>query len=340
MDLPVVAMTMAVPAPTVIAGGAVTVNLPAVALALTVPAPTVQASQTVQLPTVAMVWDVPDPVVSVPINPGDDLTGPGQLSLNGFRLGSGTPYRLEELIGADIDLPAVDVGNVLNPSSHGAMSGRKLSQPRIITASFKVRSPRAQMREVMETFRDNTPIAEADEELDFAMQILDEIYVARGAVTRRTAPINKNYRLGHAKAVLQVECSDPRLYKRQLNSATIADGSTVQVWHAGNTSTKPLIRCEGPAVGPLLEIARTLADGTEDVKVVEFDIEIEAGQTLIIDVKRESAEVDGVSQMRYLTGASIGVPDFVLGRGASSITYETTTGDAPAAVVLWSHAYL
>lgn len=343
VDLPVVAMALAVPAPTVIAGGAVTVNLPAVALALAVPAPAVQASQTVQLPTIAMVWDVPDPVVSVPINPGDDLDGPGQLSLNGFRLGSGTPYRLEELIGADIDLPGVDNGNVPNPSSHGAMSGRKLSQPRIITASFNVVEQRSKalFREVMEAFRDNTPIAEGDEELDFALEVLDEIYVTRGAVTRRSAPIDVRYQLaGVAKAVLQIECSDPRLYKRQLNSATIADGSTVDVFHAGNTSTKPLIRCEGPAVGPLLEIARTLADGTEDVKVVEFDIEIEAGQTLIIDVKRESAEIDGVSQMRYLTGASIGVPDFVLGRGASSITYETTNGDAPAAVVLWSHAYL
>lgn len=340
VDLPVVALRLGVPAPVVSADGGTTIHLPVVALVIGVPAPSVKTGHTIHLPTVALVMGVPDLAVSVPINPGDDLTGPGQLSLNGFKMGGGTTYGLDELIGADIDLPGVDNGNVPNPSSHGAMSGRKLSQPRIITASFKVRAPREQMREVMEAFRDNTPLPDADEELDFAIQVLDEIYVTRGAVTRRSAPINKNYRIGMAKAVLQIECTDPRLYKRQLNSATIADGSTVQVFHAGNTSTKPLIRCPGPATRPLLEIARDLDDGTEDVRVVEFDITIPLGETLIIDVKAGTAEIGDVSQMRHLTDASIGVPDFVLGRGASSITYETTGGGAPPAVALWSHAYL
>ncbi|MFD1940524.1 hypothetical protein ACFSKW_54625 [Nonomuraea mangrovi] len=286
-------------------------------------------------------WSFPSLAVDVPINPGDDLTGPGQLSLNGFRMGSGTPYRLVgELIGADIDMPGVDNGNVANPSSHGAMSGRKLAQPRIITANFLVKAPRDQIQEVMEDFRDNTPIADADEELWLAIQVLDTIYVTRGAVTRRSAPINQQYRLGRAKAVLQVECSDPRLYARQLSSVEVPDGAAVEVFHAGNTTTKPLLRCAGPATNPRLQITRTLTDGRQDARVVEFNLTLEAGEQLIIDVANETATIDDVSQMRHLTGASIGVVDFVLGRGASQISYTTSDGDAPNAVVLWRQAWI
>jgi hypothetical protein len=289
-------------------------------------------------------WVFPALDVLVPINPGDDLTGPGQLSLNGFKMGDGTPYRITEIVGADIDLPGVDNGNVANPSSHGAMSGRKLSQPRIITTSFRIIVDEDQMRQVMEDFRDNTPIADADEELPLAIQVMDVIYVTSGAVVRRSAPIDWQYLNGRATAVLQVECSDPRLYARQLASAEVPDGGSIEVFHAGNTTTRPTLRCRGPAVKPRLQISRRLSDGTLDVRVLEFDLTLGMADQLVIDVANGTASItiDGVetSQMRYLTGASVGVPDFVLGRGTSEIAYTTTGGDAPNAVALWRHAYL
>ncbi|WP_431903612.1 hypothetical protein [Nonomuraea sp. bgisy101] len=285
-------------------------------------------------------WSFPSLAVDVPINPGDDLTGPGQISLNGFKMGDGTPYRITELIGADIDMPGVDNGNVANPSSHGAMSGRKLAQPRIITSSFTIKVREEEIREVMETFRNQTPIADADEELWLAIQVLDTIYVTRGAVTRRSAPINWRYLVGETTAALQIECSDPRLYARQLSSVEVPDGGTVEVFHAGNTTTKPLLRCAGPATNPRLQITRTLTDGRQDARVVEFDLTLEAGEQLVIDVANETATIDDVSQMRHLTGASIGVVDFVLGRGASQISYTTSDGDAPNAVVLWRQAWI
>lgn len=305
------------------------------------PAPAVRVDVTVTPAPILAAWQLPGPTVTVPINPGDDLDGPGQLSLNGFRLGSGTVYGLEELIGADIDLPGVDNGNVLNPSSDGAMPGRKLSQPRIITASFKVRAPRDEMRATMEAFRDNTPLADSDEEVDLAIQVLDTIYLARGAVTRRSAPINKHYRLGLAKAVLQFECSDPRLYSRDLGSANISDGQTVAVTNLGNRRTRPLVRIPGPADTPRLEVFRVLADGTEDLRVLEFDLAVADGDTLTVDIARGTAELDDESsQTRYLTGASVGLPSWVLGRGTSEVTYDTEPGTAPPLTMLWRHAWL
>ena len=292
------------------------------------------------LPVFEVGWEFPTISAVVPVNPGDDLTGPGQISLNGFKMGGGTPYGLLELVGADIDMPPVDNGNVANPSSHGAMSGPKLSQPRTITASFLVKTSRDEMRQVVEDFRAATPIAEGDEELSLAIQVLDTIYVTRGAVLRRTIPIDKLYRLGFAKAVLQIECSNPRLYARQLASATVPDGSTVGVTNLGNINTQPLVRCPGPAIAPRLQAARTLADGTEDVRVIEFGLVVADGETLVIDVERGTATINGDSVMSTLTGASIGVPDWVISRAASDISYQTVDGDAPDAVVLWSHAHL
>ncbi|MEU7741970.1 hypothetical protein [Nonomuraea sp. NPDC049158] len=295
----------------------------------------------VGLPTFALGWEFPAITVTIPVAPGDDLTGPGQISLNGFKMGSGTVYGIVELIGADIDMPGVDNGNVNNPSSDGAQSGRKLAQPRIITASFIVDAPAASIREAMEAFRDNTPLADSDEELDLAIQVLDTIYVTRGAVTRRSAPINQQYvQLGIAKAVLQIECSDPRLYSQDLVSAQIVDGGSAEVTNLGNRKTRPLIRIPGPANTPRLQVFRTLADGSEDLRVIQFNTTVAGGDTLTVDIARGTAELsNGTSLTRYLTG-SVALPSWVLGRGVSDISYETADGTAPDVVVLWRHAWL
>ncbi|MEV0619608.1 LamG-like jellyroll fold domain-containing protein [Nonomuraea sp. NPDC050404] len=305
------------------------------------PTPSVRVDVTVRPEPIMIGWTFPSPEVGVPVVPGADLDGPGQLSLNGFKMGGGTPYHLVgELVGADIDMPAVDEGDVLNPSSDGAQSGTPLPQPRYITANFNISVPRTDIRAVMEEWRDGTPLADADEEVSLALQVLDRIYITRGKVIRRTAKIDKNYRLGLARATLQIKCSDPRLYSQELGNAAIADGQTVAVTNLGNRRTRPLVRIPGPAVTPRLEVFRTLADGTEDLRVLEFDITVGSGELLIVDIENAAAEVGGESVESDLTGASIGLPDWVLGRGLSEISYETETGTAPPIIAFWRHAWL
>ncbi|MFB4276033.1 hypothetical protein ACBJ59_12115 [Nonomuraea sp. MTCD27] len=285
-------------------------------------------------------WEWPTLTPVIPINPGDDLTGPGQLSFGGFKLGSGTPYRFIQLEGADLDLPPVDNGNVPHPSAHGALSGRSLAQARVITYTMLVRAPREEIQQVAEALRDNTPLPDSDDETDLALQVLDTIYVTRGKVLRRSIPIDRLYRLGHTRAVVQWECSDPRLYAQQLSSVEVPDGGSVDVAHDGNTNTRPVIRLRGPAETPTITVQRTLADGRIDTRVLQFGLNVADGAALIVDVGFGTATIDGVSQMRSLTGASVGVPDWVLGRGTSTIAYATDVGDAPNAVVLWRHAWL
>ncbi|MFF0860891.1 hypothetical protein ACFYUV_03960 [Nonomuraea sp. NPDC003560] len=307
-------------------------------------APTVVTHKNVNLAPAPLVvpWTLPAPVISVPVNPGDDLDGPGQISYNGFRIGSGTIYRLNSLVGADIDMPDLDDGDVDNPASDGAMPGEKYSLPRHIIFSGKVSVPRDEMRAAMEAWRQGLPKPRADEQLPIAMQILDRIYIAYGVAIRRTpGEIDKNYRLGFtSKLLAQFKCADPRLYSRELGNATISDRATVEVANFGNADTPRFeLRAPGPATTPLFEIAQTLPDGSLDVKVVEFNLTVPAGKQLVVDVFLGTATIDGASQMRHLTGASIGVPDFVLGPGFTSLTYETAGGSAPPATALWRHAW-
>ncbi|MFF0867620.1 hypothetical protein ACFYUV_38065 [Nonomuraea sp. NPDC003560] len=310
----------------------------------TLPAPTITTNKNVNLNPAPLVvpWTLPAPVISVPVNPGDDLDGPGQISYNGFRIGNGTPYRMTELVGADIDMPDLDDGDVDNPNSDGAMPGEKFSLPRNIIWAGKIAVPRDQMQAAMEAWRQGLPKPRADEQVPIAMQIMGTIYIAYGVAIRRTpGPIDLRYRHGFTdKLVAQFKCADPRLYSRELGNATIADGQTVEVANFGNTDTPRFeLRAPGPATTPLFEIAQTLPDGTPDVRVVEFNLTVPAGKQLVIDVFLGTATIDGVSQMSHLTGASIGVPDFVLGPGFISLTYETATGTAPATTALWRHAW-
>lgn len=318
----------------------VTIPLSVFTTAWTFPA----ATPSIGLGVFTTAWTFPTLTPVIPINPGDDLTGPGQLSYGGFKLGSGTPYRFIQLDGADLDLPPVDNGNVPHPSAHGSLSGRSLSQARVITYTMLIRAARDEIQQVAEALRDNTPLPDSDDETDLAVQVLDTIYVMRGKILRRSIPIDRLYRLGHAKGVLQWECADPRLYAQQLSSVEVPDGGQVDVAHSGNTNTRPLVRLRGPADTPTITVTRALADGRTDTRVLQFDVEVADGQTLIIDVALGTAMilVDGVdvSQLRHLTGASVGIPDWVLGRGVSTISYSTTAGDAPNAVVLWRHAWL
>jgi concanavalin A-like lectin/glucanase superfamily protein len=338
-----IAAPWSVPAPEIYTGEPVTpVDADLISAPWSMFAPTVDAFKNVNVaaPLIAAGWSIPTPAVTVPVNPGDDLDAPGQLSYNGFKLGGGTRYRWLNLEGAGVDLPGVDNGNVPHPSAHGSISGRKLSQARIVTFTSAITAPRDEMEEAALAFLNGLPLPEADEELPLAIRVLDTIYVCYGAVIRRAAPVQKTYRLGRTDAVVQWEMSDPRLYSRALRSATVPDGGSVDVFNAGNAKTRPLVRVPGPAHGPMLTAERILGDGTSDLRVIEFDLEVGEDETLIIDPTIGTATIGGVSKVQYLTGASVGIPDWVLGRAATTIAYDTQEGDAPSAVVLWRDAWI
>ncbi|MEV7011536.1 LamG-like jellyroll fold domain-containing protein [Streptosporangium sp. NPDC051022] len=336
--------TVSIPAPDIFTGDSPPTNVqPGIIHGSTViPAPGVSTVKNVTATPALLVARavIPTPAVSVPINPGDDLTGPGQLSYNGFKMGGGTPYSWQLLTGWWVDMPALDNGDVPHPSAHGAMAGQKLSQARIVTYESLIKAPKTEIEQAAMDFLAGLPVPDADEQLPLAVRVLDRILIGYGACTARAAPLDKLTRLGHLRATAQFTLARPELYSRELLSATVADGGFVEVFNAGNTRTQPLIRCPGPANGPELVVERILPDGSTDLRVLGFDLEIGPTETLIIDPFNSAASIGGVSKLRSRTGASVAIPDFVLGPKGSEISYSTAEGGAPPATVLWRHAHL
>ncbi|MGC5009739.1 LamG-like jellyroll fold domain-containing protein [Streptosporangium sp. DT93] len=336
--------TTSMPTPDVFVGSSPPTNVQPGLLAGTtsMPTPTVTTVKNVTITPVPLIGRaiMPMPDVGVPINPGDDLDSPGQLTYNGFRMGSGTPYSWKLLTGWWVDMPTLDNGDTADPTAHGAMPGAKYAQSRIVTYESLITVPRAEIEQVAADFLAGLPVPDADEQLPIAVRIRDQILIGYGACTARAAPIDVYESLGILKATAQFTLARPELYSRELLSATIDDGGFVEVTNLGNTRTKPLLRCPGPANGPQLIVERILPDGSTDLRVIEFDLEVLAGEMLIIDPANGTVTIGDVSKLRTRTGASVGVPDFVLGPGVSELSYSTADGDAPAATALWRHAYL
>jgi hypothetical protein len=182
-------------------------------------------------------------------------------------------------------------------------------------------------------------VPDAAEELPLAFRVGNMILTGMAACIDRRIAVDRALNDGIVDGQVVWELSDPRWYSRDQGNAVIADGATAVVTNLGNRRTRPTLTLPGPAPNPRLEVWRLLSDGTEDLRVLEFGIEIEAGDRLTIDVRRGTAELaDGTSQIRYLTG-SVPLPSWVFGRGPSEITYSTDSGTAPPAVALWRHAY-
>ncbi|MEV4457004.1 hypothetical protein [Microbispora sp. NPDC049633] len=301
------------------------------------PAPTVEAFKnvTVTPDTLAGTWEVFDVVAGVPVNPGDKLTADGQIEWNGFLLGGGTPYSLQQFDGWVNDMPGLDSGNVPQPGRHGSYPGRKLAQERTVTLSGLIRVPRADMAQTVETLIAETPVLEDETELPLAVRILGTVYVGYGSVLRRAVPVDKQYRLGLGRYTLQWVLSDPVLLSQGLNSAVIGDGETQTLTNLGNAASYPLIRVPGPSTNPAVEIQRFGGDA----RVLEFGLTVPSGQTLVIDTYYGSVKLGGNDVISALSDTSVPVFDLVLAAGQSQVTYDGG-GSAPEITVLWRHAYL
>ena len=279
--------------------------------------------------------DVWEPSVGVPTNPGDRITAPGQIEWNGFLLGAGTPYRIQQIDGWITDMPGLDSGNVPQPSRHGSWSGRKLSQERIVTVTGFIRARREEMPGVVQDLINATALPLDDIEYPLAIRVLDDIYVGYGVVSRRAIPVDRNYRLGLAKMTLQWTMSDPVLLSRELSSAVIPTQATVTVTNLGNTVTYPVVRMRGPASNPAIEVA---PEGGEE-RVLEFRMTVPSGQLLEIDCYYGTVRIGDTNAISNLSPNSVPITDFVIPAGTSEITYDGGAS-APPAEVLWRHAYL
>lgn len=268
---------------------------------------------------------------------GELITQPWQIEWDGFLLGTSTAYRIQQLDGWE-DLPGLDMGAAAKPSRPGSWPGRTRVQSRIVTLSLQVIPDAGQMAEAMRALRAATAVSADAGEVPLAVRLHDETFLAFGTISGRVIPVNHAYSQALAPvATLQWLCADPRRYALVEQSVTIgaptgggggliypitypltygvaATPSNATCTNTGDTPTNPTLVITGPITTPRV-VNSTLT------RAIEFDIDLAAGQTLVVDTDRGTVLLGGVTDRLYTrTNFSVPVEHFELAPGDNNLT--------------------
>lgn len=272
----------------------------------------------------------PDLGVSVPVLPGDSLTGEsGQVEWNGTLWGAGTSFRVQEITGW-LSLPQLDNLNVQRPSRHGAWPARRLAQQRIVTIRLQPQSfgDPAEIDDLLDQLDAVTGVLADETEWPLVIKGYGTAQLAYGAIMDRDVVMDGLYSVGAPTVSVMIVCSDPRRYSLVRTGVNLPADQTVEASNAGNTATNPILRITGPVVDP------TITNLTLD-RSVQFSLTLDDGEQLVIDTDAGTAVVGSDSQMQHLTGISAPVTEFVLTRGANRLRYSPGSGGVAPAVCLY-----
>ncbi|MET7616956.1 hypothetical protein [Streptomyces sp. NPDC005408] len=297
---------------------------------------------------------------------GDRVTLPGHIQYGDeLLLGPGTPFRWRTLSGWE-DLPALDSGSINRSDAHGSYPGRLLAQPRTITCDeVIVRAPAATIGATVRTLNAATTVVEDEQPLVVWLDDRGPL-LAYARVVRRAVPVGLGYRLGTITgAAIQWEASDPRRYslaEQQVETRLPmaepgldfhldpgperldfpldfgAPGSTgtVVARNEGDAAAHPVITFRGPVALP------SLTDlGTGDV--LEYDIELAADDTLLVDTAAGTVQLNRTASRLY-TATARSVPEntFTLAPGTALLSFRAAPGSADpraSCSVRWRSAY-
>jgi hypothetical protein len=282
---------------------------------------------------------------------GELVVGPGLVQYGDLLLGRcraegvETPYRWSNLSGWD-ESPAVDSGTVLRPTSHGGWPGPHYAQTRIITLDeIRVRTAPGGIGPAVAAFEAGLPIGR-DEEVPLTVQLDSRgPRTAYARVLRRFLPATRTRGLGQeAGGIVQWEASDPRLYDPAdpvvgtglpsppagyaynitypIDYGTAGSTGSAAFSNLGNADSHPVLTitgdCELPAV-------THVGSG----RVLEFDVELAVGDTLVVDCWAGSVLLNGLSsRLSTLTARSSLLRAFVLAPGTNELSFRAASGSA------------
>jgi phage-related protein len=300
------------------------------------PTITLDLDQNLSLPTFETLSEWPELAVTVPVKPGDALTGAdGEVEWNGTLWGPATSVRVLLPIEGWLGTPSVDNTNVDRPGRHGAWNARKLAKQRIVTIKLQPNSADdpTQIHELLDEIIAATGLPESEEPLPLVIKGYGTPKLAYGQVIDRPITLDGDYNAGLPTVGLLIACGDPRLYDLEPRGATVPTGVPTGLLNSGNAATNPVIRLEGPLTNPVL------ANQTLD-RTLQFTITLAAGDVLEIDTDNGTVVVDDVNRLSTLGGSSVPIQDFVLAAGENTISYTALTGGGNGADFLWKSATL
>lgn len=289
---------------------------------------------------------------------GELITQPWQAEWNGLLLGTSTAYSIQRLNGWE-DLPGLDMGAAAKPTKSGSWAGKPRAQSRIVTLELEIRTGVDQMAAAIRALRAATPKSATADEAPLVIRLHDETLMAFGKISGRVIPVSHSYSQALTPtATLQWLCMDPRRYELVERSVTIsapAAGSgglaypltyplsygtpgspaTGTCTNFGNEPTSPLLVFTGPLTTPkLINATRGWA--------LEFNITIEAGQTLVVDTDAGTVLLNGTTDRLYTrSNFSVPVEYFELDPGANNLSLLADAfGPGAQVQVTWKSAHL
>ena len=301
------------------------------------PALTFVRDQNFTLPAFESVSEWPALTVSIPVKPGDSLTGAdGQVEWNGVLWGPTTDVNVLLPVEGWLGTPSVDNLNVARPSRHGAWDARKLAQQRLVTLKLQPNSATdpTQIHEFLDPIIAATGLSSSETPLPLVIKGYGEPKLAYGQVVDRQLTLDGDYNAGLPTVGVLIACGDPRLYGLLRDGATVPLNVPTALANVGNTETNPIVRLPGPVTDPVL------VNQTMDRKL-QFDLTLVDGDILEIDTDNGTVTLDGVNKMSTLTGSGIvPVQDWVLDGGSNTILYTAASGGLNGADILWRDASL
>lgn len=266
---------------------------------------------------------------------GELLTAPLQLQLRGLLMGRGTPFPIDSIEG--LGVPAMRTQDQDLADDDGAEpTGPDLLEPRQLLVSLGVYADTAaELRQLL----DDLVVAWAPMRagtLEAALWIHGwPAQLIR--VRPRRAPLTQAFWESHGQTQLVGELwmPDPYLYALEEETVDVqlaigATSATVAEAVAGTGRTRPVVTITGPARDPVL----TIDPPDAPARALRFDVDLQAGETLVADVAAKRIEIDGVDAFAA-RAADLQWPE--LRPGANDLTYsraaDALTGAASTATV-------
>lgn len=288
--------------------------------------------------------------------PGELITANCQIQWGDLLLGDGTSFRWRTVTGWE-DLPGQDSANVARSARHGSWPGRSWAMERVVGFQGAMRpGSRAEYVAMKRAVRAATSVAETDVEAPLVIRTHDETLLAYAKPSLRIMPADEVYGAGVlVPFTIGWTCSDPRRYDLTpasltvpapapgtglvfpltfpLSFGTVGSPGTGTATNTGGAPAHPVLTITGPVVAPLVV---NTATGT----VLEFDLTLVAGESLVVDTDAGTVLLGGGNRLASLTALSVPVEAFVLAAGDNPLALRALSFPAPGASlgVTWRSA--
>jgi hypothetical protein len=277
----------------------------------------------------------------------------GHMVWNGLTMGPGTQYAVADLPDLD-SMPEIRAYDVDKANAHGTWTGPDYTGARVINAAVTLRgTDPANLRTLTLAMQ----AAMQPNQVPAQLQFPDLGVMVLAKLRRRDIPYDAAYLWRTTTAHLQFYCADPLIYSLAEHSLTTsayapASGRTYPrphpwVYGTGGTSggllctntgsspTYPVLRLDGPAVQPTVQLSETGA-------ILRFNNTLLPGEFVTVDTATRAVLYMGTTPRRDWVIAGSDWP--VMGPGPNNFVYRSSPygdGSLPTYLtVTWRDATL